>query len=172
MTDSRDDVFVEGLTRCHNAVYRFIATLVPNRADAEELLQETAITAWRERDRYDPQREIFPWLCGIARNLIGHYHRRQSMARRLEPQIVEQLLMRQMQQEPALQVRLEALHHCLEKLPDRQRELVKDYYNQEITIRDFAQRRQQTAEAVYKMLQRTRQLLYECMSRTAAGQGI
>jgi hypothetical protein len=40
--NSRDDHFIERYVECQSALYRFIATLVPNRADAEALFQEAA----------------------------------------------------------------------------------------------------------------------------------
>ena len=45
MNNSRDDQFTERHVECQSGLYRFIATLVPNRADAEELFQEASLTA-------------------------------------------------------------------------------------------------------------------------------
>jgi len=44
MNSSRDDQFIERYVECQSGLYRFIATLVPNRADAEELFQEASLT--------------------------------------------------------------------------------------------------------------------------------
>lgn len=160
-----DEWFIEHLTKCQPGVHRFIATLVPNRADAEELLQEASVTAWRQRERFDQEREMYPWLCGIARNLIGHYHRRQSVARRLEPHVLDQLAARQSEVDHALQARLQLLQECLEKLPPSQKKLVSGYYGDDVTVKEFAERHRHSAEAVYKVLQRARLALFECMSR-------
>ena len=165
MKQPNDDWFIEHLTAGQRGVHRFIATLVPNRADAEELLQETSVTAWRQRESFDREREMFPWLCGIARNLVGHYHRRQSVARRLEPEVLEQLAARQSEVDHALQLRLQALQHCLDKLPDGLKGLVGGYYGDELSVKELAAQREQSVEAIYKALQRTRQSLFACMSR-------
>jgi RNA polymerase sigma factor (sigma-70 family) len=43
---------------------------------AEDIVAETFLTAFRERDRYDPARtDAMPWLYGIAANLIRRHHR-------------------------------------------------------------------------------------------------
>jgi RNA polymerase sigma factor (sigma-70 family) len=43
---------------------------------AEDIVAETFLTAFRQRDRYDPHRaDARPWLYGIAANLIRRHHR-------------------------------------------------------------------------------------------------
>jgi RNA polymerase sigma-70 factor (ECF subfamily) len=170
MDPSQDDWFVNRFVPCQSRLYRFIGTLVPNRADAEELFQKTNLTAWQVRHTFDQGREIFPWLCGIARNHVRHYYRhRRTSPLRLDPDVVEQLAQLQMDEDATMRNRERALTRCLEKLPDRQRELVEQYYGNEQTIKSFAESRGQTPEAVYKALQRVRAALYQCINRTLAG---
>jgi RNA polymerase sigma factor (sigma-70 family) len=43
---------------------------------AEDIVAEVFLTAFRQRDRYDPHRaDARPWLYGIAANLIRRHHR-------------------------------------------------------------------------------------------------
>jgi RNA polymerase sigma factor (sigma-70 family) len=43
---------------------------------AEDIVGETFLVAFRQRDRYDPaRRDAGPWLYGIAGNLIRRHHR-------------------------------------------------------------------------------------------------
>jgi RNA polymerase sigma factor (sigma-70 family) len=43
---------------------------------AEDIVAETFLVAFRQRDRYDPDRcDARPWLFGIAGNLIRRHHR-------------------------------------------------------------------------------------------------
>jgi len=43
---------------------------------ADDVVAETFLEAFRQRDRYDLERESArPWLYGIATNLIGRYRR-------------------------------------------------------------------------------------------------
>jgi RNA polymerase sigma factor (sigma-70 family) len=43
---------------------------------AEDIVAETFLVAFRQRDRYDPARcDARPWLFGIAGNLIRRHHR-------------------------------------------------------------------------------------------------
>ena len=167
MNNNRDDQFIERYVECQSGLYRFIATLVPNRADAEELFQEASLTAWKIRDRFDCQREMSPWLCGIARNLVAaHYRKQTSLAVTLDPDVVERLGQQQMDEDAVLRERARALNQCLEKLPVRQRDLVRQYYYSDQTVQSFSQAQGLSAEAVYKMMQRVRMTLFECINQT------
>lgn len=43
--------------------------ILPNRAEAEDILQDVYISVWRQAGRYDPARASpMPWLIAIARN--------------------------------------------------------------------------------------------------------
>jgi RNA polymerase sigma factor (sigma-70 family) len=51
---------------------------------ADDVVAETFLTAFRQRDRYDLEREnARPWLYGIATNLIGRYRRSEIQQYRL-----------------------------------------------------------------------------------------
>jgi len=122
------------------------------------------------RRTFDRNSELFPWLCGIARNHIRHHYRsRRTSPVRLQPDVVEQLAQLQMDEDAVFQERERALTRCLEKMPQQHRELVEGYYVKEQTVKSFAEDRGQTPEAVYKALQRARTWLYQCINRTLAG---
>ena len=107
-----------------------------------------------------------PWLCGIARNVVAaHYRKQKSLAVTLDPDVVERLVQQQMEEDTVLRERARALNHCLEKLPDRQRDLVRQYYHSDQTIQSFSQAQGLSAEAVYKMMQRVRMTLFECINQ-------
>ncbi len=170
MDSSQDDWFVQRFVPCQSRLYRFIATLVPNRADAEELFQKSNLSAWQVRDTFDRNRELFPWLCGIARNHIRHYYRSQRTSPvRLQPDVVEQLAQLQIDQDALMQERELALAECMEKLPEKHRQLVEGYYGKEQTVKSFAESRGQTPDSAYKALQRARAWLYQCIHRTLSG---
>ena len=170
MDPSQDDWFVQRFVPCQSRLYRFVATLIPNRADAEELFQKTNLTAWQVRDSFDRDRAMFPWLCGIARNHIRHYYRSQRTSPvRLQPDVIEQLAQLQMDEDAVMQERERALMRCLDLLPEKHRRLIEAYYGTEQTVKSFAEDRGQTPDAVYKALQRARAWLYQCIHRTLAG---
>jgi DNA-directed RNA polymerase specialized sigma24 family protein len=38
-----------------NSTFQFPGTLVTSRSDAENVLQQTCLTAWKNRDKFDPR---------------------------------------------------------------------------------------------------------------------
>jgi RNA polymerase sigma factor (sigma-70 family) len=63
-------------------LYRYLAGQVGVWA-AEDLVAETFLLAWAQRDGYDPDRAApRAWLYGIATNLARRYHRQQERASR------------------------------------------------------------------------------------------
>lgn len=64
-------------------VYGFFAYRMRNRADAEDLTQQTFERALRSWSRYDPARAgVTTWLLVIARNLLIDHFRADRSARR------------------------------------------------------------------------------------------
>jgi RNA polymerase sigma-70 factor (ECF subfamily) len=67
-----------------SALFNWARTRVADRRDAEELVSETLVRAWRHYDQFDPARgSERAWIFGIARNAVIDMHRRSQ--RRLRP---------------------------------------------------------------------------------------
>jgi RNA polymerase sigma-70 factor (ECF subfamily) len=62
------NAFDELVPRLTPALYRIVRRMMPDRAEAEAVVQETWIRAWRARSRLDPGRPVVPWLARIATN--------------------------------------------------------------------------------------------------------
>ncbi len=52
--------------------------------DAEELVQETLLRAFRSADKYDPSRPFVPWLFTILANLCHNWHKSRRSASSLD----------------------------------------------------------------------------------------
>ena len=60
-------------------VYRTVRFLVHDAADAEDLVQEIYIQAYRSLERYDLGRAFRPWLMGVSMRQIKSYRRRKMI---------------------------------------------------------------------------------------------
>ncbi|MBR0374103.1 MAG: sigma-70 family RNA polymerase sigma factor [Mogibacterium sp.] len=57
-------------------VYKYLLSMTHDEDLSEELTQETFYQAIRTIDHYDESCRISTWLCGIARNVLRTYRRR------------------------------------------------------------------------------------------------
>ena len=57
-------------------VYKYLLSMTHDEDLSEELTQETFCQAVRTIDRYDESCRISTWLCGIAKNVLITYRRR------------------------------------------------------------------------------------------------
>src|SRR5688572_8817032 len=90
-----DDAFMVRLVPLQSRLYRYIASLVPVRADAEDLFQNAVLAAWQRRKSFDSAADLFAWLCGIARNQVCNYYRSRQRSRMMFDQdVIEQLALR------------------------------------------------------------------------------
>ncbi len=163
----RHEEFGELFVRNQNRLYRYICSVIPNRADAEELFQQTNLTLWKTWDRFDPSRRFLSWACGIAHNHIRNFLRKkQTKQVMLSQEILEQLIEARMEHDDLFEQRKQALAGCLEKLAPHQRQLIDRCYTSDDTIKDTANSSGQTPNAIYKRLRRIRAALYDCVSRS------
>ena len=62
---------------CYMRVFSFAMTLTGNKAQAEEITQETFFRAFARQSGFRGESDEVTWLCAIARNLFADEQRRQ-----------------------------------------------------------------------------------------------
>lgn len=107
-----------------DTLYRAAAHIVGNRTQAEDLVQEAYLQAWKSFDRFEPGTNCRAWLFKILFHVIQH-HRRKSFRLKLTDegdQVFEQTLM----YEPPVSQDLtdEEVLAAFQKLPVQYREVV------------------------------------------------
>ena len=156
--------FLSLFLRSEREIFRYVAVLVPNVADAEDIVQQTAMALWEKVDAYDPGQPFTPWACRFALNKARQWiERRQRWQALLDHGLAQELLQRRQELQPEFELRLKHLEGCLGKLPEGQRLLVEGYYYERAGIETLAQRSGRSEAATYKMLQRIRHALQLCV---------
>lgn len=171
-SSDRNEVFVELLTQHQRRVYGFIYTLVPNPADAEDLLQQTSLLLWQKFNEFDLNSSFPAWACRIAHFLILNHLREKRRSRVVfSDQLVSRLAeMRHSQEEVYLSDRT-VLAGCMEELSESDRNLIKLCYSAKQNIKATAAALNRPATSVYMSLVRIRRLLMDCIQRTKAEEG-
>jgi RNA polymerase sigma-70 factor (ECF subfamily) len=162
--------FLSLFLRSEREIFRYVAALVPHVADAEDIVQQTALSLWEKFDAYDPNQPFTPWACRFALNKAKQWmERRQRWQALLEKGLAEELAQRREALRPEFEARLRHLEGCLAKLPDEQRSIVEGYYYRRDGIEKLAEASGRTVVATYKMLQRIRHSLQLCVENAAKG---
>jgi RNA polymerase sigma-70 factor (ECF subfamily) len=165
--------FLSLFLRSEREIFRYVAALVPNVADTEDIVQQTALALWEKFDAYDPNQPFTPWACRFALNKTKQWiERRQRWQALLENGLADELARRREELRPELETRLRHLEDCLAKLPDEQRSLVEGYYYRRDGVERLAENAGRTVAATYKTLQRIRQALLLCIEHAAKPEGV
>jgi RNA polymerase sigma-70 factor (ECF subfamily) len=152
-------------------LYAYILTLLPNRADAEDVLQEASLVMWDKFDDDDPPADFTAWGCRIAYYKVLDLYKSRRRSRVLFSQaMLERLAETTAEQAGTLQLddRREALAGCVGKLRPRDRDLLARRFADGATTQSTADQVGRSVDAVYKALAKIRQALFECVSRTLA----
>ena len=157
------------MTRHQRQIFAYIYTLVPDRHDAEDLLQETSLVVCEKFDDFTPGTDFVAWACQIAWWRIRYS--RQKFARSkvvFDDEVLAAVAQTAGEMAPELDERHEALALCLKKLPTRDRELVLTRYEPGSGVAEAARRSGRSMDAAYKALNRLRKLLHDCVTNQLA----
>jgi RNA polymerase sigma-70 factor (ECF subfamily) len=160
-------------TKHQRQIFAYIYALVPNRYDAEDLLQETCVVICEKFHEFEEGTDFVAWACQIAYWRIRYA--RQKFARSkviFDQEIVDAIAQTAGTMTDELDDRHVALANCLQRLPARDRELLLVRYEPGSGVEEAARRSGRTLQTAYKALARLRKLLMDCVTSRLAGGGV
>ena len=160
------DAFGQIVARYQSLVCSLAYSATGSLSQSEDLAQETFVAAWKQLAGLREPEKLRAWLCGIARNLINNWLRRQgrepshraeslkeiSKSHSPEPLPVEQTISNE---EQAI------LWRSLERIPEIYREPLVLFYREHQSIETVAQNLELSEDAVKQRLSRGRKLLHD-----------
>ncbi len=141
------------------ALYRFVRRMVRDHGEAQDVVQEAFVAAWRSIDRFDGRSTLSTWLFGIAS------HKARDTLRRRRPEPMDPDLMtrpghdtidRSARSNPEEAVFFTELAQALAALPDRQRAAWLLTQVEGLTTVEAAEALRMTPDAVRGQLARAR----------------
>ena len=160
------------MTQHQRRIFSYIYTLVPDRHDAQDLLQETSLVICEKFNEFEIGTDFVAWACQIAYWRIRAA--RQKFARSkvvFDQEVVDAVAQTAATMGAELDARHEALEHCLKKLHPRDREMVLTRYEPGVSVEEAAQQSGRSLVAAYKAIARIRKLLFDCVSNQLATGG-
>ena len=160
------------ITEHQRRIFGYIYTLVPDRQDAQDILQETSVVICEKFDQFRPGTDFAAWACQIAYWEVRRA--RQKFARSkviFNQEVVDAIAETAAELLPEMGARHEALAKCLQKLHPRDRELLLTRYEPGSGVEEAAQRSGRSLVAAYKALARLRKLLLDCVTNQLSLEG-
>ena len=155
------------MTQYQNLIYSICFRLTGDQFDAEDLSQDTFLSAYRNLARFDGQNEK-AWLCRIATNkCIDHLKR---AGRRSIP--TEEILFsalpdsRSSPEQETLEAELRRqLKTCCSQLPEPYRQVALDHYYHEMDINEIAAKTRKNKKTLQTQIYRAKGMLRERMRK-------
>ena len=170
----KNKLFLRLFLQNERRLYAYIFALLPNRADADDVLQETSMTMWDRFEADAPPTEFAAWGKRIAyHKVLDFYKKSQRAQARLSLIFLKRIAETATGQADELQLdaRRDALTECVEKLPDRDRELLTHRFADGATTQSASQQTGRSVDAVYKALAKLREALFQCVQNTLTREG-
>ena len=135
----------------------------------EDITQQVFLEFLRKESKWDLESDLRPLLATMTRHVALRLWRERT---RSQPEVVQKLAdhIRMLAEEREAPARYEeevgVLRDCLEKLPEKSRELVKLYYYNEIGTPEIGEQLAMKADTVCRALSRVRDKLRDCIQRS------
>ena len=134
---------------------------------AEDIFQNVALKSITRKVVFRAEAALVSWAyVATRREGIDWLRRNRRTMNVMEDQLMDIMEMEWMQtQATSVDHRLDALPHCLGKLPEKSRQLLKWRYHDGLSCQEVADRLKLELNAIYKRLSRLHHALRDCVSR-------
>jgi len=169
MTDSPasdpSSAFLSHMLKNQRSIRNYIFSLHPHAQDLDDLVQQTALTLWREFEKFDSSRDFLPWALRISYFEVLRLRKKQGRDRLVfSDDFIEQVAT-EFADEPAAAPHRQALEFCLSKLDARSREVVLARYSERVTVKGLTTKFHVSSHKLYRMLDIARASLVACVRR-------
>lgn len=177
--------FEQLMTSTRRKAYSHALMLTRNPSEAEDLLQETVVKAWKGYGTYMPDRPFLNWILRIMQRAYLDGRRRENPIRRAESLNslispsdgdVQELPIPDTQPTPDnvfLRAQVaDLVHQALEEVPDVYREAIVGCDLEGLTYQEVADQQKTTVGTVRSRIHRGRKLLRQILLRKGALQQI
>ena len=163
-TRERATRFVQQLTIHQRELYTYINTLLVGQAAASDVLQDTNLDLWVRRENYDFQRPFLPWAYAFAYQRVLAFRKKQRRSRLVfNDELIRLISDTYMNSAADADQRVSALQTCLDRLPPRQRQLIRDRYATTMSVNALASSMECSANQISARLYRIRRALAKCV---------
>jgi RNA polymerase sigma-70 factor, ECF subfamily len=150
-------------------IYGYLRTMVLNRADAEDVLQDVARVLWQKFDQFEPGTRFDQWAYKIAYHQALCFMQKQRRAKlRFNSETLTLIADTCAAMNDEFDEVRDALEACMERLLEPDREIVRLRFEPAATNRSVAASLGRSETAVSRALNRIYTVLLDCIQRRTA----
>jgi RNA polymerase sigma factor (sigma-70 family) len=125
---------------CHSALQRLCRYKLPSKADGDDVLQDTALTAWANRGAVKNAESFKPWIFRIAANKCNDFYRKRARAQDIPlDELTELIELRITPTRYGMTVE-ETVTETLDALGDTDRQILTLFYLRDVPQAEIARR--------------------------------
>ncbi len=146
----------------------YIYSSIPNRSDAEDVLQEVCLKIWKSKEHYQTGTNFRAWAFTIARYTILDFRKRHATGRVLflDAETVRTLadeMVKTGADPSSRHVYSDALAACVALLGERLSRMLKLHYKDGFSLADLAKRERVSETSLKQLLYRARIKVRDCV---------
>lgn len=162
MTESKQ--FLSLLMRYQTRIHTYILYHVPNRSDAEDILQDTIVVMLDKFSEYKEGTNFLAWGIAVARFKIKSFRLKNRTGRLIFDDSMVDLIDRETASSMgAFEEEAAALRGCIGKLPPKYKLYLRLRYEQSLSYREIGKQIAISMQAVCKTMARIHISLLNCI---------
>ena len=159
----QDSLFVSELTRAQAKMRIYLAKLLANSPSTDDVLQECNKVLWVKRSDWKPGTIFLKWAYRVCFFQVKAYFRNQSREKLVFNDELLDLLGSEEPDNSAPKEREEAMNKCLDKIDSKERSLLLERYQGEMSVEQLAKREGLQPNTLSQKLLRLRHQLQVCI---------
>ena len=161
--------------RYFERVHNFAYARLRNRADAEEVAQETFVSVFRSLDSFQGRSSLLSWIYGITKNTVNNYIRKNRAQEQRIEKAQDELTRNAQTFESCSPEEHERFRRCaaaavrsLEDISEWQVEVFAMRHFENVPIQEIADRMSRSNDAIRSSLYRVKKLVVEAVETEQA----
>jgi RNA polymerase sigma-70 factor (ECF subfamily) len=165
--------FVRLYAEHNRRIYGLLRALIPNPADVDEAFQNTCEVLWSKFDRYQHGSDFFAWASTIARfEALRLLRGKGRDSRVFSDDFVDRVADQALETAGEIDLQHRALAECFQSLAPKYQAMIQARYSKEGSTQQIAERFSMSTNAVYKVLRRVHEMLFECIQKRMPDEGM
>ena len=156
--------------RHHRRLLAYAISIVGDENTARDVVQDSFVVAHRRLDEFDTDKDFAAWMRGILRNRCREVQRSDKRLLLVEGSVLDAIEQQHQSWDSGEAEHdrcvMRALHSCIGKLPEMLQQVVNLFYLQRLSGAEVATRTRTEESTIRKRLQRARQTLGDCITKT------